>query len=182
MFSCAGSQSYLRAPRLFIRSGRAWKWISPGKRIAERRGREMKDGKLLPIKPPHGSQWRSTGLRLKSSMTKSGTQCCCGLLTQLPDFSWVWPSHPKTSCLWWLYFTFHVCLVSKSCLTLCNPMDCSPPGSSVHGIFQARILECVAIFFPRRIFPTQGLNLHLLHWQADSLLLSNRRKKTDNNL
>jgi len=31
--------------------------------------------------------------------------------------------------------------VAQSCPTLCNPMDCSPPGSSVHGIFQARILE-----------------------------------------
>ena len=39
--------------------------------------------------------------------------------------------------------------VSQSCLTLCNPMDCSPPGSSVHGIFQARILEWVAISFSR---------------------------------
>ena len=34
--------------------------------------------------------------------------------------------------------------------TLCQPMDCSPPGSSVHGIFQARILEWVAISFSRR--------------------------------
>ena len=31
--------------------------------------------------------------------------------------------------------------VTRSCPTLCNPMDCSPPGSSVHGIFQARVLE-----------------------------------------
>ena len=33
------------------------------------------------------------------------------------------------------------CLVAQSCLTLCNPMDCSPSGSSVHGISQARILD-----------------------------------------
>ena len=39
--------------------------------------------------------------------------------------------------------------VTQSCLTLCDPMDCSPPGSSVHGIFQARILEWVAISFSR---------------------------------
>ena len=38
-------------------------------------------------------------------------------------------------------------LVAQSCLTLCNPMDCSSPGSSVHGILQARILESVAIPF-----------------------------------
>ena len=36
-------------------------------------------------------------------------------------------------------------LVAQSCLTLCDPMDCSPPGSSLHGILQARILEWVAI-------------------------------------
>ena len=40
-------------------------------------------------------------------------------------------------------------LVAQLCLTLCDPMDCSPPGSSVHGILQARILEWVAISFSR---------------------------------
>ena len=43
----------------------------------------------------------------------------------------------------------HACLVTKSCPTLCNPMNYSPPGSLVHGIFQARILEWVAISFSR---------------------------------
>ena len=38
-------------------------------------------------------------------------------------------------------------LATQSCLTLCYPMNCSPPGSSVHGILQARILEWVAISF-----------------------------------
>ena len=37
-------------------------------------------------------------------------------------------------------------LAAQSCLTLCDSMDCSPPGSSVHGIVQARILEWVAMF------------------------------------
>ena len=37
--------------------------------------------------------------------------------------------------------------VAQSCPTLCNPMDCSLPGSTIHGIFQARILEWVAISF-----------------------------------
>ena len=40
--------------------------------------------------------------------------------------------------------------VAQSCPTLCNPMDCSLPGSSIHGIFQAWILEWVAISFSRR--------------------------------
>ena len=37
--------------------------------------------------------------------------------------------------------------VAQSCLTLSDPMDCSPPGSSIHGIFQARVLEGGAIAF-----------------------------------
>ena len=41
--------------------------------------------------------------------------------------------------------------VAQSCPTLCDTMDCSLPGSSVHGIFQARILEWVAISFSRRL-------------------------------
>ena len=44
--------------------------------------------------------------------------------------------------------TLHVCLlVAESCPTLYDPKDCSPPGSSVHGILQARTLEWVAVFF-----------------------------------
>ena len=39
--------------------------------------------------------------------------------------------------------------VAQSCLTLCDPMDCSLSGSSVHGIFQARLLEWIAISFSR---------------------------------
>ena len=40
-------------------------------------------------------------------------------------------------------------LAAQSCLTLCNPIDCSLPGSSVHGIIQARVLEWVTISFSR---------------------------------
>ena len=43
----------------------------------------------------------------------------------------------------------HAYSVIKPCLTLCDPMDCSPPGSSVHGVLHARILEWVAIPFSR---------------------------------
>ena len=65
-------------------------------------------------------------------------------------------------------------IVSCSCSLVsssCNPMDCSLPGSSSHGIFQARLLEQVAISFYTGIFLAQGLNLCLLYWQADSLPL-----------
>jgi len=40
--------------------------------------------------------------------------------------------------------------VAQSCLTLSNLMDCSPPGSSIHGIFQARVLEWGAIAFSNK--------------------------------
>ena len=52
---------------------------------------------------------------------------------------------PESLQLTWV----HACSVAKSCPTLCDPMDCSPPGSSVHGIYQARILEWVAISSPK---------------------------------
>ena len=47
--------------------------------------------------------------------------------------------------------------VAQSCPTLCDPMDCSLPGSSVHGIFQARVLEWGAIAFSLSIINSQSL-------------------------
>ena len=47
-----------------------------------------------------------------------------------------------------------VVLVTKLCLTLRDLMNSSPPGSSVHAVLQARILEWVAISYSREIFPT----------------------------
>ena len=69
-------------------------------------------------------------------------------------------SHPLNSpwvisTFLWFYLTLHLTVIeSKSevtqlCLTLCNPMDCSLPASSLHGVLQARILEWVAISFSR---------------------------------
>ena len=67
----------------------------------------------------------------------------------------------------------------QSCLTLCDCMDCSLPGSSVHGILQARILKWVAMPSSRRSSQLRdqtckdwtSISLCLLHWQADSLPL-----------
>ena len=50
--------------------------------------------------------------------------------------------------LFLLCCSYCCCLVTKSCPTLCNPMDYTPPGSSVHGILQARIPEWVAMPSP----------------------------------
>ena len=66
----------------------------------------------------------------------------------------------------------------QSCPTLCDPIDGSPPGSSVPGILQARTLEWVSTdkntgvgshSLLQGIFPTQGTDQCLLCWQADSL-------------
>ena len=65
----------------------------------------------------------------------------------------------------------------QSCLTLCDPMDCSLPGCSVHGILQAKILEWVAM--PSSRGPSQGSNLShicLVHWQAGSFPLASPGK------
>ena len=77
----------------------------------------------------------------------------------------------KNSCRVNLVVSGWTVLRPQSCLTLCNHVDCSPPGSSASGILLATALEWVAISSSRAIFPTQGLNLHLLRllrWQADS--------------
>ena len=97
------------------------------------------------------------------------------------EFSWLWASSiiglyqqalaavsmPLTdghfSSIIWLQ---QKCVLSQSCPTLCNPMDCSLPGSSVHGGKNTRV-GCH--FLLQGIFPTQGSNLHLLLWQADPL-------------
>ena len=91
------------------------------------------------------------------------------------------------SCIISQFVTLCVCVCvctqehSQLCLSLCCSMDCSPPGSSVHGIFQARIPELVAMPSSKRIFPAQRaqifLNLHLLcllHWPVDSLPLGHQ--------
>ena len=84
------------------------------------------------------------------------------------NLTWSWLTSP------WLWVCCCCCLVTKLCLT-CDLMGCSPPGSIVHEILQARIIEgmgCHALF--QGIFPTQRLNPGLLYWQADSLLLSHQ--------
>ena len=61
--------------------------------------------------------------------------CAFVLGNPSPPYAWAWEPAWGES----------VCMSAQWCLTLCDPLDCSPPRSSVHGIFQARILEWVAI-------------------------------------
>ena len=72
-------------------------------------------------------------------------RACCVLMWSLCLPGWVlrWPHLTRN--------TLHTCaLVAQSCPTFCDPIDCSPPGSSIHGILQARMQEWVATPFSRR--------------------------------
>ena len=67
-----------------------------------------------------------------------------------------------------------LCLVVQSCLALCDPMDCGPPGPSVHGILQAKNTEVGSHALFQRIFlnlPNPGIKPRSLALQADSLPL-----------
>ena len=64
-------------------------------------------------------------------------------------------------------FILNMFLVAQLCLTLCDPME-APPGSSVHGILQVRILEWVAILFPEDL-PEPGVKPRSPALQADLL-------------
>ena len=87
-------------------------------------------------------------------------------------------THQITTCH--LANSFHHCrrLVAKSCLTLCDSMDCSPPGSCIHGILQARILEWVAFPPPDSVqnefFLCLSFELSLQHVQIPIFLSSLR--------
>ena len=70
-------------------------------------------------------------------------------------------------------------LVAQSCPTLCDSMDCSPPGSSVRGILQARILEWAAIPPPGGL-PDPAIKPRSPALQADSLLSEPPLKTTEN--
>ena len=90
-------------------------------------------------------------------------------------------------CSFWLYrercfvtvTDRHACLIAQSCLILCNSMDYGPPGSSIHGIFQARIPEWVVLSFSMGSPQPRGQNCIsfigrciLYHWNTWELLIS----------
>ena len=86
------------------------------------------------------------GLEVKSVGKKSRPGFFLSYATQWAG--WPWTRHLISLNFIILIWRLHV-LVVQSCPTLCDPMDCSLPGSSVHGIFQARILEWIAISFSK---------------------------------
>ena len=90
---------------------------------------------------------------LSSEFKKTSASRVCGLCS-CPE-----PALRGAPCL--VYCSTIFCMRAQSCLALCDPLDCRPPGSSLHEIFQARILEWVAILLFQGIFPTQGSNQSL---------------------
>ena len=134
-----------------------------------------------------GTEWvRCTSSYVLSLRANGGAWMCLGgdarsdVLTGRDARRWRWLSTcsvtatlqcPPGCC----------CLAPKSCPALCSPMDCSPPGSSVHGIFPAGILEWVAIFssrassWPRDWTSSSCVFLHwtriLHHWATREALL-----------
>ena len=75
----------------------------------------------------------------------------------------------KCVCIYiYIYIFCCCCLVTKMCSTLCNPVDCSLPGSSVYGISQASILEWVAISFFRGSSQPRDLSTPQLQSESES--------------
>ena len=66
---------------------------------------------------------------------------------------------------WFFSSSVQFSSVTQSCPTLCDPVDCNPPGSSVHGISQTQILQWVCHFFLQVIFLTEESNLGLLRYR-----------------
>ena len=103
------------------------------------------------------------------------TSALVDLTVYTPPLSLGFPSHlrhhralSRLPCAMQLVLVVPACSVSESCLTLCNPKNCSTPASSIHGIFQARVLEWVAISFFRDL-PNPGIEPRSPALQADAL-------------
>ena len=114
-------------------------WVQP--RFAKPLSDPGSDSAWVPLSPflvsllslEHGRGAASTALRLSHLLPGASSPRACGLLSSFLQVGLVSPDQKG------------LCSGAQLYLTLCDPMDCSPPGSSVHGIFQAGILEWVAI-------------------------------------
>ena len=137
-------------------------------------------------------RWIALSYSRESSRLRDWNQVSCiagSLLHSLlaaprkPCFEDCWVCVCRTCHSWTLYDIFlmskvikaiFICLVgvqcsvlaAQSCPTLCDPMDCSLPGSSVHGIFPGKNTGVGCHFLLQGIFLTQGWNLGLLHCRS----------------
>ena len=100
---------------------------------------------------------------------------CLSLKRVSLGFPWWSRIHLSMQGAWVQSLIRELCVCAQSCPTLCDFMNCSPPGVSVHGIFQASILEWVAISFSRGSFwLTQGSNPGFPHCRQMLYRLSHR--------
>ena len=106
------------------------------------------------------SAWRIPWTVEPGSLQSMGSQRL-GYDWETNTLGWLWTDKSKVKVINLMFVNILVC--AQSCPTLWNPMDCSPPGSSVHEISQAGILEVGCHFLLKGIFPTQGPNPHFLH-------------------
>ena len=134
--------------------------------------------KLLPtVRPtvrPH--RWQPTRLPRPLDFPGKSTRVSCHCLLQICVIfqnNTQMKGQNKVECLEKLsslvIFQACMCLVTQSCPTLWDPLDCSPPGSSFLGVFQARILEWAAISFPRGFSWPRDQTCGFSALQADSL-------------
>ena len=72
----------------------------------------------------------------------------------------------------------YACVHAQSCLTLCDPMDYSLPGFFIHGIFQARILEWVAISYSTILYKHLILQMRKQKWKLDDSVRGNTVTET----
>ena len=127
---------------------------------------------------PCGMSWNLPGPGIKPVLSA----LAWGFLTtghQRSPATWLLISSDSQSPSYFTTYEVRVS-VAQSCPTLCNPMNCSLPGFSVHGILQRRILKWVAIPFSRGIFPGQGLNPALLHCRQILYHLSHQGPRAQN--
>ena len=108
------------------------------------------------------------GLQDLSSLTRDLTRTL-GSESRGPNH-WTAREFPVFSFIFFSFMEVKVkVLGAQSCPTLCDPIDCSPPGSSIHGILQARILDWIPFPSPEYL-PNPGIEAESPVLQADSLL------------
>ena len=103
---------------------------------------------IVPILPSHCGSFFVFGCGISGILLSMVVQQLVVALVSSTPSSWI--RRNNTFCLISLLSESEV---AQSCPTLCNPIDCSPPGSSFHGILQSRILEWVAISLSRESSP-----------------------------
>ena len=134
-----------------------------------------KGGFPFTFKLEERSSWVGVGMGQAKVGTWAWTERSVGPRAEGPEpaFQGSLGGPGEGKIIWVVLGWMRACVNAHSCLTLCDPMECRPPGSSVHGISQAKILKWVAISFWRGSSqlrdwtPVSGIGRWVLyHWAA----------------